>query len=836
MIRLFFAACISICPPLVGSASAQAVDEIFKAIVGEIVRNADRSQQPVSGHQWLIIASRDDANAGIDVASTYTSVLGDLRVMTTSNGRFAVVAGHLADEKANANLAALKSLRIIPDDSFFVDGDRLRQTVWRSNESGDESEIVRRKTFRSFIIRLQSALSMEGLYTGEVDGAIGPQTSKAFVSYLDSRSVHVDRLNSAALSEIERNVRGEGTSVAERRLPEGDAAEQRERAKNQALAQQETERREGEEAERLLAENRELAKNQEIARLETERREKEEAERRLPEGDVAERRENDATETSIDKKAISNPTPGAKDNKVWFDLDEYASSTPFYDAFRKCWKQDRDGNPDQPAIMVCIRRLDLSSEEKFRARGELERIAGDAWVKFLNEVASRNVDACWTEDSHRLLSCIEHDRNLTQPQREFAKEHALKRLEATRRERKEAERRVREADAARDYATNVDACWTEDSGKLLSCLELDASLSAPQRDRAKQQALAKLESQRRQKEMEEQHRRRKIDLARDYNATIQNCWNLDEASLVSCVEGQSSLTPDQKSIAKERAIYALRTHEIEQDRLETEKWRAEIAAKQEIAAKLAAENEPPVLPENEPGGWFSDALSNVVLGSPTCVTAAKDLSGTIMSSGDKVVSINIIETIRQNKTSVDCYGLGIFDSGTREKIWFTSYRSDQESFSEISTLLEESLQMICQRMIFSDQIYTRDPMLALSMWYMSRTLDESTKDWLDEEKIDSQLLVFGASQFRRGGDCISSIGKLAASLFRKSDGDNSGIESLERRLRAQMNAVDASEQFELIENFAKYECESDSQSTATNQCIYKKMREARKRINEPNLR
>lgn len=201
--QIFFGACFAL---LSSSVSAQTLGDFLQALTRDVVQSQPpaRRQTREVAYRWLIVASRESAQEAVLVAQTFTNTLGDVSVVQTSNGRFAIVAGFLGQAKAKANGEALKAIRLIPQDSFITTGDRFQRVVWNSG-SGLDTEIVQRQAVRRSVSRLQSALARLGLYSGAVDGNVGPATSEAFDTFVQRFAPQVwEGLDEGALASIEQ--------------------------------------------------------------------------------------------------------------------------------------------------------------------------------------------------------------------------------------------------------------------------------------------------------------------------------------------------------------------------------------------------------------------------------------------------------------------------------------------------------------------------------------------------------------------------------------------------------------------------------------------------------
>lgn len=201
--QIILGACFAL---LSSSVSAQTFGDFLQAITRDVVQSKPvaRRQAQEAADRWLVVASRENAQEAVHFAQTFTTTLGDVSVVQTTNGRFAIVAGFLGHAKAKANTEALKAIRLIPQDSFLTTGERFRVVVWNSG-SGLNTEIVQRQAVRRSVSRLQSALARLGLYSGAVDGAVGPATSEAFDTFVQRFAPQVwEGLDEGALASIEQ--------------------------------------------------------------------------------------------------------------------------------------------------------------------------------------------------------------------------------------------------------------------------------------------------------------------------------------------------------------------------------------------------------------------------------------------------------------------------------------------------------------------------------------------------------------------------------------------------------------------------------------------------------
>ncbi|RXT36115.1 hypothetical protein B5V01_30405 [Mesorhizobium erdmanii] len=191
--------------------SASSLSEFMQIIQsGQQITRSTAFRPPQSNSLWLVVSSRPTEEEAIALAQSYAPTLGPTLVIHSRNGVFAVVAGTLFQDKAKANLTALKELRIIPQDSFLSRGDGLDGLVWMSYQQGASFDFATQPNYLRVVQRLQAAMARLGLYDGPVDGLIGPSTVKSFRSYqarFDLPSGEL--LTDYGLAEIERNA-GDG--------------------------------------------------------------------------------------------------------------------------------------------------------------------------------------------------------------------------------------------------------------------------------------------------------------------------------------------------------------------------------------------------------------------------------------------------------------------------------------------------------------------------------------------------------------------------------------------------------------------------------------------------
>ncbi|RUX48822.1 hypothetical protein EOA33_14435 [Mesorhizobium sp. M4A.F.Ca.ET.050.02.1.1] len=204
-------AALLVAASLPARSSASSLSDFIQIIQnGQQVVRPMGFRPPQSNALWLVVSSRPGEEEAIALAQSYAPTLGPTLVAHSRNGVFAVVAGTLYQDKAKANLAALKELHIIPQDSFLSRGDGLDGLVWMSYQRGASFDFATQPNYLRVVQRLQAAMSRLGLYSGPVDGLIGPTTVKAFRVYQSRFDLQTgDLLTEYSLTEIERNA-GDG--------------------------------------------------------------------------------------------------------------------------------------------------------------------------------------------------------------------------------------------------------------------------------------------------------------------------------------------------------------------------------------------------------------------------------------------------------------------------------------------------------------------------------------------------------------------------------------------------------------------------------------------------
>jgi hypothetical protein len=157
-----------------------------------------------------VVSSRPTEEETVALAQSYAPTLGPTIVAQSRNGLFAVIAGTLNIDKAKPNLKTLKSLHIIPQDSFLSRGDSLDRVVWMSFQRGDPLDFMMQPAYRQVVQRIQAAMTRLSLYSGPIDGLIGPSTVSAFSTYMANFGIpEGDLLTEYSLAQIERGA-GDG--------------------------------------------------------------------------------------------------------------------------------------------------------------------------------------------------------------------------------------------------------------------------------------------------------------------------------------------------------------------------------------------------------------------------------------------------------------------------------------------------------------------------------------------------------------------------------------------------------------------------------------------------
>lgn len=160
---------------------------------------------PQANTFWLVVASRPTQEEAVDLARSYSATIGPIFVVQSQNGLYAIVAGTLNFDKAKPNLATLKDLHIIPQDSFLSRGESLDRIVWLGFDRGTPLDFMSQPAYRGVVQRLQAAMTRLSLYRGSVDGLIGRTTVNAFNAYAAKFGrPSADIITMDALAEIER--------------------------------------------------------------------------------------------------------------------------------------------------------------------------------------------------------------------------------------------------------------------------------------------------------------------------------------------------------------------------------------------------------------------------------------------------------------------------------------------------------------------------------------------------------------------------------------------------------------------------------------------------------
>ena len=219
--KLFFALCI--CVFSIGTTAAQGLDAFFGLLMQGMQEQNDHSNRSTATYRrkidvrWLVVASRTNSSEAINLAQSYAQTLGPILVAQSRNGSYAVVAGLLLEQKAKENLEALKAIRLVPDDSFLSAGQNLVRSVWASSDNVLEVEVVKRDELKRSAARIQAALQQMGFYESDVDGLIGPSTSKAFAAFAAGNHVAVDdAFNLDTITQLEAQARDGFSTDADR--------------------------------------------------------------------------------------------------------------------------------------------------------------------------------------------------------------------------------------------------------------------------------------------------------------------------------------------------------------------------------------------------------------------------------------------------------------------------------------------------------------------------------------------------------------------------------------------------------------------------------------------
>jgi len=185
-------------------------------------RRTETSRQRSSrrvDERWMVVASRTTEYDAVGLAETYVQTMGPIFVTETQNGRYAIVASFLDMAKAKENREALAAIRMVPADSFLTDGQSFRRVVWQSHDRTDFVELVHEPTVRQAVSRLQTALARLQLYSGAIDGAVGPGTAAAFKAYVSGYGpIDAEVLDDATLRAIESTASDGFRNDAERQL------------------------------------------------------------------------------------------------------------------------------------------------------------------------------------------------------------------------------------------------------------------------------------------------------------------------------------------------------------------------------------------------------------------------------------------------------------------------------------------------------------------------------------------------------------------------------------------------------------------------------------------
>ncbi|MES0880052.1 caspase family protein [Roseibium sp. SCP14] len=91
---------------------------------------ANASVMPGGNSGWLVVASRPDAGAAIQVARGFAGRFPQATVFQSNNGWFAVTLGWMTQPAGNTLKSRLIGTGAIPGDSYFHNGQRFQFVVW----------------------------------------------------------------------------------------------------------------------------------------------------------------------------------------------------------------------------------------------------------------------------------------------------------------------------------------------------------------------------------------------------------------------------------------------------------------------------------------------------------------------------------------------------------------------------------------------------------------------------------------------------------------------------------------------------------------------------------
>jgi peptidoglycan hydrolase-like protein with peptidoglycan-binding domain len=181
-----------------------------------------RAQDAPAGQVWVQIEALPTLADAEERARAYTGVFGDVQGFQLRSGWFGILLGPYTADAAPARLAALRSERLIPGDSYLTDATSFRQQFWPVSLTGvveeplgqgasvapdadltlatpdvltepevpalPEETMAEARDGEAVLDRegrqdLQTALQWFGFYPGEIDGAFGPGTRNSMAEW-----------------------------------------------------------------------------------------------------------------------------------------------------------------------------------------------------------------------------------------------------------------------------------------------------------------------------------------------------------------------------------------------------------------------------------------------------------------------------------------------------------------------------------------------------------------------------------------------------------------------------------------------------------------------------
>ena len=200
------------------------------------------SMERYDGRLWLVVASRSSPQAAVQFARTFRERVSPAFVVYTRNGTYAIVAGHLDAERAEANRDMLATLRLVPPDAFLSLGKHFDALVWPDTNSVPTADVVTSNALLRSVASMQSALARLGYYRSTIDGLIGTGTKRAYRAFerKHGRVGHQVRGWTAdqVLAALERRANPQVLQAqADRRRADQDRRAERDRRKRLAKAE-----------------------------------------------------------------------------------------------------------------------------------------------------------------------------------------------------------------------------------------------------------------------------------------------------------------------------------------------------------------------------------------------------------------------------------------------------------------------------------------------------------------------------------------------------------------------------------------------------------------------